>query len=532
MLRWILLFCVLVPQIAFNQVPIQADPFAAAFISRNIKQDRLKVHIEKLASLGFEGRETGTAGSEKAAQYLMKELRLAGIEHAPGLSNFFQNVAFTWIKWEKLSIAVNGQEYKHLWDFLCFHDQNRNVPNQKMKDVVFLGFGIDDPAYSDYKKVNVKGKTIMIYPGEPLSPDSISYITGSMTPSDWAGNIERKLAAAAKHKARLVLIVDPQIRKNIAIHRNRVLGQSLYFGKVEKSDNPNHVFISTQIAKNIIGDRLNSFLQNQRRIKNTGTGRPLRLPVKMTVQQHITQNVLYDKNVIGYIPGTDSLLKNEIVVLSAHYDHLGKRGQSVFFGADDNASGTAAVLEIMRVLTEAKKSGLGPRRSIMAVFFTGEEKGLLGSEFFSAHPNVPLEQIVTDVNIDMIGRTDRKHQEAPQYIYVIGSDRLSTDLHNINEAVNNHFSHLELDYTYNAKDDPNRFYYRSDHYNFAKIGIPSIFFFSGTHEDYHRPTDTPNKIMYEKYHEVTTHIYHLVWEIANRDQRLRIDVEDDTVYDR
>ncbi len=132
----------------------------------------------------------------------------------------------------------------------------------------------------------------------------------------------------------------------------------------------------------------------------------------------------------------------------------------------------------------------------------------------------------------MIGRTDREHEDSPQYIYVIGSNRLSTDLHNINEAVNNHFSHLQLDYTYNAKNDPNRYYYRSDHYNFAKKGIPSIFFFTGTHEDYHRPGDTPDKILYSKYHEITTHIYHLVWEIANRDKRIRVDVVDDTVYDR
>ncbi|MDH3242997.1 MAG: M28 family peptidase [Saprospiraceae bacterium] len=532
MLRVLLLFLFAIPQSGFAQTQIEADPFAAAFISRNIDLNRLQQHLEKIASNEFEGRETGTPGSARAAQYLIQELKNSQVEKAPGHRDYFQQVAFTWIKWENLGVEVNGTEYKHLWDFLSFHDENHNLPYLRIKDVVFLGYGIDDPAYSDYANANVRSKVIMIYPGEPLSPDSISYISGSRDPSEWAGNIQKKLAIAAKHKVRMVLIIDPQIRSNVSVHRNRVLSQSLYFGKVQKPDLPNHIFISTQIAKEIIGEKWNPFLQNQHSLRNTGVGRPLRLPVKMNVQQHISRNVLYDKNVIGYIEGVDSSLKDEVVVLSAHYDHLGRRGNSIFRGADDNASGTTALLEIMRVVAEAKNKNLGPRRSVMAIFFTGEEKGLLGSEYFSENPSIPLENITVNINIDMIGRTDRDHEESPQYIYVIGSNRLSTDLHNINEAVNNHFSHLQLDYTYNAKNDPNRYYYRSDHYNFAKKGIPSIFFFTGTHEDYHRPGDTPDKILYSKYHEITTHIYHLVWEIANRDKRIRVDVVDDTVYDR
>ena len=232
------------------------------------------------------------------------------------------------------------------------------------------------------------------------------------------------------------------------------------------------------------------------------------------------------------MPGLDSPLPADVLVLSAHYDHLGKRGNSIFHGADDNGSGTTAVLEIMETLSEAKKEGLGPKRSVACIFFTGEEKGLLGSKYYSEHPVIPLSQTVANVNVDMIGRFDEAHQQNPNYIYIIGSNRLSTELHQINEAVNASFTHLDLDYTFNAKDDPNRFYYRSDHYNFAKHGIPSIFYFSGVHEDYHRPSDTPEKILYNKYETVTKLIFHTVWELANRSQRIVVDVKDDTIYNR
>ena len=154
---------------------------------------------------------------------------------------------------------------------------------------------------------------------------------------------------------------------------------------------------------------------------------------------------------------------------------------------------------------------------------TGEEKGLLGSQYYSEHPLFPLDKTVADVNIDMIGRIDDHHPDS-NYTYVIGSDRLSTELHEINETVNKKYTHLNLDYTYNRDDDPNRFYYRSDHYNFAKKGIPSIFYFSGVHDDYHRPSDTPDKIMFGKAETIARLAFHTAWELANRDERIKFDV--------
>ncbi len=228
-------------------------------------------------------------------------------------------------------------------------------------------------------------------------------------------------------------------------------------------------------------------------------------------------------NVLGYIEGTDPVMKDEVVIVTAHYDHLGMRGNDIFYGADDNASGTAAVLEIAQAMALAKKEGKGPARSVLCMLVTGEEKGLLGSQFYAEHPVFALKNTVANVNIDMIGRMDTLHKE-PNYTYVIGSDRLSTELHAINEAANNQYTKLYLDYTYNRDDDPNRFYYRSDHYNFAKNGIPAIFYFSGVHEDYHRPSDTPDKLMYDKAETIARLAFYTAWGLANRKNRIKVDV--------
>ena len=519
-------------QQSIAQAILEADPFTASYFAESISTEDLKRHLNKLTSEAFAGRETGTPGLERAAQYLVDELQMMNVEKVPGMRDFWQEVIFTWVKWEKLAIDINGKNYHHLKDFLCLQNQNRNMPNLDVDDVLFMGYGIDDPRYSDYTKVKPAGKVIMILMGEPYRRDSTFRISGTHVPSAWSTDLELKLKAAADVKAKVILVVDPELNRRIDLHRNRVLAQTLHFAPPENVPFPNTIFISPAMAKEIINQRENSFIKNRNRIKNTGRGRPIHLPVVMKIQQHLSRNPVYSKNILGFIPGTDANLRNQTIVLSAHYDHLGVKGQSMYPGADDNGSGTSAILEIMQAIALAKKEGLGPKRNVMCIFFTGEEKGLLGSQYYSMHPTIPLNQTIANINVDMIGRVDGEHSKNPHYIYVIGSDRLSTELHEVNEATNRAFSHLNLDYTYNAKDDPNRFYYRSDHYHFAKHGIPSIFFFSGVHSDYHRPSDTVDKILFDKYEAVTTHIFHTAWEIANRNSPLKVDVHDVTEYNR
>ncbi len=228
------------------------------------------------------------------------------------------------------------------------------------------------------------------------------------------------------------------------------------------------------------------------------------------------------ENVVAYIEGSE--FPDEVLVLSAHYDHLGVDDQgNIYNGADDDGSGNVALLEIAEAFKKAAKDGFRPRRSILFLHVTGEEKGLLGSKYYTQNPLFPLKNTVVNLNTDMIGRIDPKHEDNPNYIYLIGSDRLSTELHELSENVNDTYTNFEIDYTYNEPGDPNRFYYRSDHYNFAKHNIPVIFYFNGTHADYHKPTDTPDKIEYDLLAKRAKLIFYTAWEIANRDKRLEVD---------
>ena len=232
-----------------------------------------------------------------------------------------------------------------------------------------------------------------------------------------------------------------------------------------------------------------------------------------------SNQIIRGENVLGFIEGSD--LKEELIIITAHYDHLGKHDSLIFNGADDDASGVAGAMEIAEAFMLAKKDGKGPRRSILIMPVSGEEKGLLGSKYYTDNPVYPLNNTIANLNIDMIGRLDDWHSTG-NYVYLIGSDRLSYDLHNINEEVNNKYTKLELDYKYNDEEDPNRYYYRSDHYNFAKNNIPVIFYFNGVHEDYHRPSDTIEKLDFSKIKTISKLVFLTAWELANREEKIKL----------
>jgi Zn-dependent M28 family amino/carboxypeptidase len=256
----------------------------------------------------------------------------------------------------------------------------------------------------------------------------------------------------------------------------------------------------------------------------------LRLSLKLSVTEASTQNV------VGVIEGKDSKLKKEYVALGAHYDHVGANGaagcrpvgtDSICNGADDDGSGTTGLL----TMAEAFSKGPRPKRSILFVWHTGEEKGLWGSEYFTRYPTVPLKQVVAQLNIDMIGRSKKegdtnpanKMLTGPDEIYVIGSRMMSTQLAELNEAVNREYLNLKYNYHYDEPNDPERLFYRSDHFNYAKHGVPIIFYFDGVHEDYHRPTDTPDKIDYQKMQTIARTVFILASELANAPERPVVD---------
>ena len=280
--------------------------------------------------------------------------------------------------------------------------------------------------------------------------------------------------------------------------------------KVEE-ENAALVLLSDNMIKNIFPA-----------IKETQTSGSI--PQSMSLRIKSNNEPVSSENVVAVIRGFEK--PDEFVVISSHLDHIGiNKNGDINNGADDDGSGTVAMLEIAEAFKQAADTGNGPKRSIVFLHVTGEEKGLLGSKYYTDNdPIFPLSQTVANLNIDMIGRIDPKHEGNRNYVYLIGSDKLSAELHELSEEINSKYSQLELDYTYNDENDPNRFYYRSDHYNFVKNNIPIIFYFSGTHEDYHRPGDTPDKINYDLLEDRALLIFHTAWEIANRDGRIKADI--------
>jgi hypothetical protein len=254
-------------------------------------------------------------------------------------------------------------------------------------------------------------------------------------------------------------------------------------------------------------------------------GKQVNFNINAKVDATLTQNV------VGIIDGIDYYLKNEYVAVGAHYDHVGMRpsgdGDRIFNGADDDGSGTVATMAIAEALAKSKQR---PKRSILLVWHAGEEKGLWGSEFFTDYPPVPMDRVVAQLNIDMIGRSKKDGDDnpansnltRPTELYLIGSRMMSDDLGNLAEEVNNSYLRLNYNYKYDDPNDPERFFYRSDHYNYAKKGVPIIFYFSGVHEDYHMPGDHADKIDYEKMEKVTRTIFATMWKLANAPARPKV----------
>jgi Zn-dependent M28 family amino/carboxypeptidase len=357
-----------------------------------------------------------------------------------------------------------------------------------------------------------------------------SRITGTSSMSEWSGDFRVKREAAQKMGAKALLVINADYDRYIGRIKYYLQnpGMRLDMERPEKEDVLPVFFIKMEDADHILASsKLKSVAKATAKMNKKGKSMGATIPLSIEINADRKTEKLTSENVLCFIEGVDPDLKDEVLVITAHYDHVGMDGEDVYNGADDDGSGTVSVMEMAEAFVMAKRDGHGPRRSVLLMTVSGEEKGLLGSEWYTEHPVFPLENTIANLNVDMIGRVDEAHKDNENYIYLIGSDKLSTELHAISEEANKTYTKLELDYTYNAPDDPNRFYYRSDHYNFAKNNIPVIFYFSGVHEDYHQPTDTPDKIMYEKTAKIARLIFHTAWELANRSDRIEVDVEND-----
>ncbi len=472
----------------------QQDENAVKY-AETITVDDLSSHLHIIASDALEGRDTGKPGQKMAAAYISEAFRSLGLKGPlDGQDNpYYQYISlFTYtpaqvqVRAGDFTFSMNdnmaffgGKYDTEGWDeesFLYAGTSDETLIESALEENMNVVIELDSGQswYNAWNRIRRSGDVITVIAMDDLS--SIIDWTSGRSPS----------------------LVKDEITEQ---SKNRIL---LFITKDQLDE-----FLQTS-ERNLEKARSNIAAGNYKKPLNATNG----------FSSAFQKNIVPTENVLGYLPGATQ--PEELIVLTAHYDHVGRNGDEIYNGADDDGSGTVTILEMAEAFVKASKDGHGPARSILFMTVTGEEKGLLGSEYYVENPVFPLENTVANLNIDMIGRIDEPHQENPNYVYLVGSDRLSQDLHELSEQVNQTYTQFDLDYTYNEEDHPDRIYYRSDHWNFAKNNIPVIFYFNGVHEDYHQPTDTVEKIEYELLERRARLVFYTAWEIANRQERLKL----------
>ena len=477
-----------------------------------INANDFKAHLTFLADDLLEGRKPVPEDQKLAAAYIRTQFMRLGLKPGnPTDGSYYQkyNLLFTTIN--SAEIKLKGETYAYREDFFSLRPDQ--LPDKLDGELIYAGYGISSDDYDNLKGLDIKGKMPVVFAG---SPDS----QGGRLREQLNQWMEKGKMLADKGASGVLMILPDSSFKPLARYaRNR----SMQVTSNEAAAKP-VIYISEKFAEALIkgGNDLTSLkkaLKKQAKIKDVALATK-----KLDFKAEIERENNTAENVVGLLEGSEH--KDEIIVLTAHFDHIGIQRGQINNGADDDGSGTTAIIELAEAFTQAAAAGNGPKRSILFMTVSGEEKGLLGSEFYTSHPLYPLDNTVANLNIDMIGRIDKKYEkreDSTNYVYLIGSDKLSSELHQISEAMNDTYTDITLDYTYNDENDPNRFYYRSDHYNFAKNNIPVIFYFTGVHKDYHRPTDDVEKIRFEKTAKITRLVFATAWELANRADRIKVD---------
>lgn len=505
----------------------------------------MKDYLSFVASDEMEGRDTPSRGLDTIAKFLAMNLSRWGFKPAGDDGSFFQKIGLRrdYLEKAETTVQLNGQTLIIGDDYIPYaRSANISAP------LVFAGSGwfVKSKNVDAYKGIDAKGKIAIIV----SPPDGLPR---GITRADLTGKRGEDYMTASEYAqkqgvAGLVFIPDFQYLANWDRNRSRLTERGVI--GVEKFQTTPGSIASGNPAVNLVllpqivaAPRLaNALFQGERqnaisifdsiysgKVPDSFELNPekqLSLTIKTKVETLATQNV------VAVFEGSDPVLKDEYVALGAHYDHVGiglpVNGDAIYNGADDDGSGTTALLTMAEALAKAPTR---PKRSVLFVWHAGEEKGLWGSRYFTENPTIPLAKIVTQLNIDMIGRSKKEgdtnvrnaNLSGPNEVYVIGSKMMSTELGELTEAVNKDYLNIAFNYRYDDPTDPNRFFFRSDHYNYAKRGIPIVFFFDGEHEDYHRPGDEVQKIDFQKMEKVTRTVYMLLWEVANRATRPKVD---------
>lgn len=526
---WVLLVAGISAQ-GFAQDP-NAQKYAAQITAKNAKK-----HLSILASDKFEGRETGKRGAEMAAAYIANEFKKLKLI-APVNGSYIQEVPLTETSFEVSSFTANNSALVVGKDFLF--TGSGDAKTIASNEIVFIGYGIGSDNYDDLKNIDIAGKIVLlINKGEPMK-NGISAISKTSTASDWSTSRNKRMQFVMSKNPALILAVSPDIAASLQAYKPRA-GRLSVKKEITTNNRPSMaavVSITPEVANQILKNSGNTYEALKTSIDNSSSPKSQVLKAEIAINYGPVTKEVKSANVLGYLEGSD--LKDELVVYSAHYDHIGLTtdggSDKVNNGADDDGSGTTGVLSIARAYAKAKKAGHGPRRSVLFLLVTGEEKGLLGSEYYSLNPVFPMANTITNLNIDMIGRTGEEYKtsaDSTNYCYLIGSDKLSTDLHKISENANAVYTKMKIDYKYNDPKDPERIYYRSDHYNFAKNGVPIVFYFNGVHEDYHKASDEVSKINFDLLAKRAHLVYYTGWDLLNRDKRPVVDVKNDMPANR
>ncbi len=498
----------------------KTDPVQQKYAALITAEDAKK-HLSIIASDAFEGRETGKPGAEKAANYIAGEFKKLGLQ-APVNGSYFLDVPLEEKSLKVTAFTVNNQPFENGKDFLMrgtFSNTSLHA-----NEVIFIGYGTPE----EVGTTDISGK-ILVWINED-KPGTGTTTNTSYRISAARNKIVKELQS--KHPA-AILAANAGIADILKRYGSSFTGSSLSLKKETAATALQQapvINITLPVADQLVKSSGQTF--EQLKTASAAGNVPAKvLKADFAANYYTESKPAKAVDVVGFLPGSDPKLKDEVLVFSAHYDHIGlttNGTDKVNNGADDDGSGTTGILEIARAFMAAKKAGHGPRRSILFLGNVGEEKGLLGSEYYTDHPVFPLEKTITDLNIDMIGRTGYDYQgkaDSSNYVYVIGSAMLSTTLRKVTEEVNNTYTKLDLDYKYDDPNDPNRFYYRSDHYNFAKHGVPIIFYFDGEHQDYHRPGDEVSKINFPMLVKRAQLVFYTGWNLANRDERPVVDVK-------
>lgn len=479
--------------------------------TRNMDGNRLKNHVNILASDHFEGRGTGQIGQKRAAKYIRNHFRKIGLRsitkdtadyvqsfHIGNKDRVVENVSIYYKRNRKLSKKD-------------FYTEGYFIIPELNAETVWVGYGIDDERYSDYESVDVKGKVVVVMLGEPQSTDSTYLITNSSEHSVWNMAYYKVATAKAKGASGIILVHDSE--HDFIRYRNR----AKILSKVNRNDALQRgiappsfgtFFIRPKALYKILGfsKKKQPPILQQFELNPLKVAKRFNHQIKIKAVRRITRTAT--ENIIGLLPGTD--LATEVIVIAAHYDHLGIR-ENIYNGADDNASGTSVLLELAEVLATAKANGWKNKRSILFIGFSGEEKGLLGSLHYTKNPIVSMKDTKAMINMDMIGRAKLNKKE--QWItYILGAETLTKQNSTLQKE---HAPNIKLNYTYNSKTHSEQLYYRSDHYNFAKYGVPFIYFTTGFHKDYHQPTDDSHKINYTGLRDIGQMVLHLVGDLVN-----------------